>query len=52
MSVGLIGGKSGPEGEVEVKKLKDLKSVEKIADHLDEMNKELPASSRSLAKGL
>ncbi|XP_004648828.1 BAG family molecular chaperone regulator 1-like, partial [Octodon degus] len=37
-----IGEKSNPEEEVELKKLKNLeKSVEKIADHLKELKKEL-----------
>lgn len=38
----LIGEKSNPEEEVELKKLKDLeKSVEKTGDYLEEVNKEL-----------
>ncbi|XP_034359402.1 BAG family molecular chaperone regulator 1 isoform X3 [Arvicanthis niloticus] len=38
----LIGEKSNPEEEVELKKLKDLEvSVEKTANHLEELNKEL-----------
>ncbi|ELK34291.1 PREDICTED: BAG family molecular chaperone regulator 1 [Myotis davidii] len=38
----LIGKKNSPEEEVELKKLKSLeKSVEKIADQLEELNKEL-----------
>ncbi|XP_063082698.1 BAG family molecular chaperone regulator 1 isoform X2 [Cavia porcellus] len=38
----LIGEKSNPEEEVELKKLKNLeKSVEKIANHLEELSKEL-----------
>ncbi|KAM5331944.1 BAG family molecular chaperone regulator 1 [Glossophaga mutica] len=38
----LIGKKNSPEEEVELKKLKDLeKSVEKIANQLEELNKEL-----------
>ncbi|XP_036186487.1 BAG family molecular chaperone regulator 1 isoform X1 [Myotis myotis] len=38
----LIGKKNRPEEEVELKKLKSLeKSVEKIADQLEELNKEL-----------
>ncbi|XP_033049954.1 LOW QUALITY PROTEIN: BAG family molecular chaperone regulator 1-like [Trachypithecus francoisi] len=38
----LIGKKNSPEEEVELKKLKHLeKSVEKIADQLEELNKEL-----------
>lgn len=38
----LLGEKSNPEEEVELKKLKDLEgSVEKTANHLEELNKEL-----------
>ncbi|KAM8941476.1 BAG family molecular chaperone regulator 1 isoform 2-T2 [Lycaon pictus] len=38
----LIGKKNSPEEEIELKKLKDLeKSVEKIADQLEGLNKEL-----------
>ncbi|PNJ81919.1 BAG1 isoform 10, partial [Pongo abelii] len=38
----LIGKKNSPQEEVELKKLKHLeKSVEKIADQLEELNKEL-----------
>ncbi|XP_036754050.2 BAG family molecular chaperone regulator 1 isoform X3 [Manis pentadactyla] len=38
----LIGKKNSPEEEVELKKLKDLeKFVEKVADQLKELNKEL-----------
>ncbi|ERE83285.1 BAG family molecular chaperone regulator 1 isoform X1 [Cricetulus griseus] len=38
----LIGEKNNPEEEPELKKLKDLEvSVEKTADHLEELNKEL-----------
>lgn len=49
--MGLIGEKSSPEGEVGVKKLKGLKSVEKIADHLDEMNEELPCIQQVPGQG-
>ncbi|KAM5300591.1 BAG family molecular chaperone regulator 1 [Ctenodactylus gundi] len=50
----LIGKKSNPEEEVELKKLKNLeKSVEKIADHLEEVNKELTGIQQGfLAKDL
>uniref|UniRef100_A0A8C2VFA0 BAG family molecular chaperone regulator 1 n=2 Tax=Chinchilla lanigera TaxID=34839 RepID=A0A8C2VFA0_CHILA len=50
----LIGEKSNPEEEVELKKLKNLeKSVEKIADHLKELNKELTGIQQGfLAKDL
>ncbi|KAM6182415.1 BAG family molecular chaperone regulator 1 [Erethizon dorsatum] len=50
----LIGEKSNPEEEVELKKLKNLeKSVEKIADHLEELNKELTGIQQGfLAKDL
>lgn len=50
----LIGEKSSPEEEVELKKLKNLeKSVEKIADHLEELNKELAGIQQGfLAKDL
>lgn len=38
----LIGEKNNPEEEIELKKLKDLEvSVEKTANHLEELNKEL-----------
>ncbi|KAM8802638.1 BAG family molecular chaperone regulator 1 isoform 2-T2 [Rhynchonycteris naso] len=50
----LIGKKNNPEEEVELKKLKDLeKSVEKIADQLEELNKELAGIQQGfLAKDL
>uniref|UniRef100_A0A673VF15 BAG family molecular chaperone regulator 1 n=1 Tax=Suricata suricatta TaxID=37032 RepID=A0A673VF15_SURSU len=50
----LIGKKNNPEEEVELKKLKDLeKSVEKIADQLEELNKELTGIQQGfLAKDL
>nr|1I6Z_A Chain A, BAG-FAMILY MOLECULAR CHAPERONE REGULATOR-1 [Mus musculus] len=50
----LIGEKSNPEEEVELKKLKDLEvSAEKIANHLQELNKELSGIQQGfLAKEL
>ncbi|XP_057576636.1 BAG family molecular chaperone regulator 1, partial [Hippopotamus amphibius kiboko] len=50
----LIGKKNSPEEEAELKKLKDLeKSVEKIADQLEELNKELTGIQQGfLAKDL
>ncbi|XP_058157963.1 BAG family molecular chaperone regulator 1 [Dasypus novemcinctus] len=50
----LIGKKNSPEEEVELKKLKDLeKSVEKIADQLEGLNKELAGIQQGfLAKNL
>lgn len=50
----LIGEKSNSEEEVELKKLKDLEvSAEKIADHLEELNKELSGIQQGfLAKEL
>nr|XP_042126926.1 BAG family molecular chaperone regulator 1 isoform X2 [Peromyscus maniculatus bairdii] len=50
----LIGEKSNPEEEVELKKLKDLEvSVEKTANHLEELNKELSGIQQGfLAKEL
>ncbi|XP_069330445.1 BAG family molecular chaperone regulator 1 [Eulemur rufifrons] len=50
----LIGKKNSPEEEVELKKLKDLeKSVEKIADQLEELNKEFAGIQQGfLAKDL
>nr|XP_027786664.1 BAG family molecular chaperone regulator 1 [Marmota flaviventris] len=50
----LIGEKNSPEEEAELKKLKDLeKSVEKIADHLEDLNKELTGIQQGfLAKDL
>uniref|UniRef100_UPI0039706E1E BAG cochaperone 1 isoform 1L n=2 Tax=Equus caballus TaxID=9796 RepID=UPI0039706E1E len=50
----LIGKKNSPEEEVELKKLKDLeRSVEKIADQLEELNKELTGIQQGfLAKDL
>uniref|UniRef100_A0A8C6C8F1 BAG family molecular chaperone regulator 1 n=1 Tax=Monodon monoceros TaxID=40151 RepID=A0A8C6C8F1_MONMO len=50
----LIGKKNSPEEEVEIKKLKDLeKSVEKIADQLEELSKELTGIQQGfLAKDL
>ncbi|XP_023421256.1 BAG family molecular chaperone regulator 1 isoform X1 [Cavia porcellus] len=50
----LIGEKSNPEEEVELKKLKNLeKSVEKIANHLEELSKELAGIQQGfLAKDL
>lgn len=50
----LIGEKSNPEEEVELKKLKELEvSVEKTANHLEELNKELSGIQQGfLAKEL
>ena len=50
----LIGKKNSPEEEAELKKLKDLeKSVEKIADQLEELNKDLAGIQQGfLAKDL
>jgi BCL2-associated athanogene 1 len=50
----LIGEKNNPEEEVELKKLKDLeKSVKKVADHLEELTKELTGIQQGfLAKEL
>nr|KAF6483220.1 BAG cochaperone 1 [Rousettus aegyptiacus] len=50
----LIGKKNSPEEEVELKKLKELeKSVEKIANQLEELNKELTGIQQGfLAKDL
>ncbi|KAM9083366.1 BAG family molecular chaperone regulator 1 isoform 1-T1 [Megaptera novaeangliae] len=50
----LIGKKNSPEEEAELKKLKDLeKSVEKIADQLEELRKELTGIQQGfLAKDL
>nr|XP_004658548.2 BAG family molecular chaperone regulator 1 [Jaculus jaculus] len=50
----LIGEKSNPEEEVELKKLKDLEaSVAKVANHLEELNKELAGIQQGfLAKDL
>uniref|UniRef100_F6S0E7 BAG family molecular chaperone regulator 1 n=1 Tax=Equus caballus TaxID=9796 RepID=F6S0E7_HORSE len=50
----LIGKKNSPEEEVELKKLKGLeRSVEKIADQLEELNKELTGIQQGfLAKDL
>lgn len=50
----LIGEKNNPEEEVELKKLKDLEvSVEKTANHLEELNKELTGIQQGfLAKEL
>ncbi|KAL6083228.1 hypothetical protein STEG23_022505 [Scotinomys teguina] len=50
----LIGEKSNPEEEVELKKLKDLEvSVEKTANHLEELTKELSGIQQGfLAKEL
>ncbi|XP_077768420.1 BAG family molecular chaperone regulator 1 [Canis aureus] len=50
----LIGKKNSPEEEIELKKLKDLeKSVEKIADQLEGLNKELTGIQQGfLAKDL
>ncbi|EPY82765.1 BAG family molecular chaperone regulator 1 [Camelus ferus] len=50
----LIGKKNSPEEEAELKKLKDLeKSVEKIADQLEELNKDLTGIQQGfLAKDL
>lgn len=50
----LIGEKSNPEEEVELKKLKDLEvSVEKTANHLEELNKEFSGIQQGfLAKEL
>ncbi|MBZ3891581.1 BAG family molecular chaperone regulator 1 [Sciurus carolinensis] len=50
----LMGEKNSPEGENELKKLKDLeKSVEKTADHLEDLNKELTGIQQGfLAKDL
>ncbi|XP_060011197.1 BAG family molecular chaperone regulator 1 isoform X1 [Lagenorhynchus albirostris] len=50
----LIGKKNSPEEEAEIKKLKDLeKSVEKIADQLEELSKELTGIQQGfLAKDL
>nr|KAF6432930.1 BAG cochaperone 1 [Molossus molossus] len=50
----LIGKKNSPEEEAELKKLKDLeKSVERIADQLEELNKELTGIQQGfLAKDL
>ncbi|OWK07173.1 BAG1 [Cervus elaphus hippelaphus] len=45
----LIGKKNNPEEEAELKKLKDLeKSVEKIADQLEELNKDLAGIQQDL----
>ena len=50
----LIGKKNSPEEEAELKKLKDLeKSVEQIADQLEELNKDLAGIQQGfLAKDL
>ncbi|KAJ8786432.1 hypothetical protein J1605_006213 [Eschrichtius robustus] len=50
----LTGKKNSPEEEVELKKLKDLqKSVEKTADRLEELRKELTGIQQGfLAKDL
>ncbi|XP_012882019.1 PREDICTED: BAG family molecular chaperone regulator 1 [Dipodomys ordii] len=50
----LIGEKNNPEEQAELKKLKHLeKSVEKIADHLEELNKEFTGIQQGfLAKDL